>query len=101
VGIHFTNATKQQLIENLALHIEQETVSFPEIPELINELSLYGYEITRAGNITYAAPPGYHDDCVISLALAVSEIRGPQYRGAAFSYDDVQAAFSDEVEPWF
>ncbi len=73
-GIHFTNATKQQLIENLALQIEQEKVSFPEIPELINELSSYEYELTRAGNVTYAAPSGYHDDSVISLALAVWEI---------------------------
>ena len=73
-GFHFTNATKQQLIENLALQIQQEKVSFPEISELINELSIYEYELTRAGNVTYAAPSGYHDDCVISLALAVWEI---------------------------
>ena len=73
-GIHFTNTTKQQLIENLALQIEQKKVSFPEISELINELSIYEYELTRAGNVTYAAPSGYHDDSVISLALAVWEI---------------------------
>ncbi len=73
-GIHFTNTTKQQLIENLALQIEQKKVSFPEISELINELSIYEYELTRAGNVTYAAPSGHHDDSVISLALAVWEI---------------------------
>ena len=70
-GINFTNSTKQQLIQNLELQIENEEVSFPEIQELINELSMYKYEITKAGNATYAAPSGYHDDCVISLALAV------------------------------
>jgi len=73
-GMTFTNARKKQHIENLALQIEQEEVSFPEIKELINELSIYEYERTRAGNVTYAAPSGYHDDCVISLALAVWEI---------------------------
>jgi len=46
-------------------------VSFPEIQELINELSIYEYEKTMAGNVKYSAPSGYHDDCVISLALAV------------------------------
>ena len=71
VGVNFTNSTKQQLIQNLALQIEKKEVSFPEIQELINELSIYEYEMTRAGNVTYAAPSGYHDDCVISLALAV------------------------------
>ena len=73
-GMNFTNAKKQQLIDNLSLQIEQEEVSFPEIKELINELSVYKYEMTRAGNVTYAAPSGYHDDCVISLALAVWEL---------------------------
>ena len=73
-GVNFTNATKQQLIENLALQIEQKKVSFPEIKELINELSIYEYKITRARNFTFGAPSGYHDDCVISLALAVWDI---------------------------
>lgn len=73
-GMNFTNAKKQQVIDNLSLQIEQEEVSFPEISELINELSIYKYEMTRAGNVKYAAPSGYHDDCVISLALAVWEL---------------------------
>jgi hypothetical protein len=74
-GVNFTNVIKQRVIDNLALQIEQEKVSFPEIPELVNELSIYKYEITRAGNVTYTAPPGHHDDCVTSLALAVWEIQ--------------------------
>jgi phage FluMu gp28-like protein len=86
-GIHFTNAKKQQIIENLALQIEQEKVSFPEIPELINELSIYRYEVTRARNVTYAAPSGYHDDCVISLALAVQGITH-RPRPGIYSLDD-------------
>ena len=30
----------------------------------------YEYEISAAGHISYNAPAGYHDDCVIALALA-------------------------------
>ena len=30
----------------------------------------YEYEIGAAGGISYAAPAGYHDDCVMALALA-------------------------------
>jgi hypothetical protein len=33
----------------------------------------YEYKITGNGAITYNAPSGYHDDCVIALALANSE----------------------------
>jgi phage FluMu gp28-like protein len=69
-GYHFTNASKQQLVENLAVMIERQEISYPEIPVLINELQAFQYEITRAGNIRYSAPDGYHDDCVMALALA-------------------------------
>ena len=30
----------------------------------------YEYEIGAAGGISYGAPSGYHDDCVMALALA-------------------------------
>lgn len=70
-GYGFTNTTKQQLIEKLVVAIENEEISFPNIPELIHELQLYQYEITRAGNVRYNAPQGYHDDTVIALGLAL------------------------------
>jgi len=70
-GFNFTNITKQQLIEHLAVQLEQQKITFPFIPELIHELELFQYEMTRAGNVKYSAPQGYHDDCVMSLALAV------------------------------
>ena len=69
-GFQFTNTSKQQLIEYLSVQLEQQKITFPDIPELIHELELFQYEITRAGNVRYSAPQGYHDDCVISLALA-------------------------------
>ena len=46
------------------------TISFPDIPELINELSTFTFEQTDGGLIKYSAPDGMHDDIVISLALA-------------------------------
>lgn len=70
-GYRFTNETKTQLVEYLAMAIEQGKVTYPGIPELINELESFEYEITRAGNVKYGAPEGQHDDCVMSLALAV------------------------------
>lgn len=69
-GYQFTNTSKQQLIEHLAVLIEKQEITYPNIKVLINELMSYQYEITRAGNMRYNAPSGQHDDCVIALALA-------------------------------
>lgn len=69
-GFQFTNTSKQQLIEHLAVLIEKQQIKFPDIRVLVNELSSYEYELTRAGNVRYNAPSGLHDDCVIALALA-------------------------------
>lgn len=73
-GVKFTNQVKADLVKNLMLGIEQRKLLIPDIPELIQELKIFGYEITKAGNVRYSAPEGFHDDCVMSLALAWYEI---------------------------
>jgi len=67
----FTNPSKKELIDRLIVAIEQRLITFPNIITLIDELKSYAYEITAAHNVRYNAPAGLHDDCVISLALAV------------------------------
>ena len=69
-GFKFTNDSKNQLINNLAIAIEQRRITFPNEPILIDELNAFEYGITDGGRIKYGAPDGKHDDCVISLALA-------------------------------
>jgi len=69
-GFKFTNDTKNQLINNLAIAIEQRRITFPNEPILVDELNAFEYSITDGGRIKYGAPDGKHDDCVISLALA-------------------------------
>ena len=70
-GYKIVTGTKQALIDSLVMAIEGKTIGYPELPQLLNELEIYEYEMTRAGNVRMNAPSGYHDDCVISLALAV------------------------------
>ncbi len=69
-GFKFTNDTKNQLVRNLAIAIEQRRITFPREQILIDELEAFEYQITDGGRITYGAPDGKHDDSVISLALA-------------------------------
>lgn len=83
-GYKFTSATKADLIENLSLMLDNAQLSYPDIPELINELRLFGYETGSTGTIRYRAPEGYHDDCVISLALAAWQIKTRRIYGARF-----------------
>ena len=67
----FSNKSKKQLIEKLRIFIEQKLLTIPPNPQLLDELKAFGYQLTEHGNVIYSAPQGLHDDCVISLALAV------------------------------
>jgi len=66
-----TAASKTELIQRLIVAIEQRQVSWPAAWDVLTaEMKRYEYSIAPAGGISYGAPSGYHDDCVISLALA-------------------------------
>lgn len=74
----FTNASKNDLITNLALMLEQRSIVIPRPelwPELIEELEAFEYSITDSGNVRTSAPSGMHDDCVIALALFAWQVR--------------------------
>lgn len=68
VGFKFTQYSKQQIMEGLALAIQQRRISFPDGP-IKDELESFEYEYTRTG-VRYSAPEGMTDDCVCALALA-------------------------------
>lgn len=67
-GFKFSSTTKQQLMEGLASAIQQRRITFPEGP-ITEELLIFEYQYTAHG-VKYSAPSGFHDDCVMSLALA-------------------------------
>jgi hypothetical protein len=72
-GFKFSSSSKQQLMEGLAVAIQQHTVTFPDGP-IKAELENFEYVYTRTG-VRYSAPEGYHDDLVVALALAVYLLR--------------------------
>ena len=79
-----TNATKRAAIESLAMALERKELSILPEPVLIGELQAYEMTRTRTGTITYSAPSGMHDDCVMSLAIAYSPI--VSFGSAALSF---------------
>lgn len=73
--VRFTASRKKDLIETLAVRMEQHDIEFPDITPLVNELNAYKTEVTPSGNVRYTAPEGGHDDTVDALALAAQEPR--------------------------
>jgi phage FluMu gp28-like protein len=69
-GYKFTAESKKKLIELLMLSFEQRKILILDEPTQRNELDIFEYTIGQSGMVHYAAPEGYHDDCVIALALA-------------------------------
>jgi len=75
-GYKLTNQTKKELIENLSVMLDNGDVWLPkENRVLLNELEMFTYSLSPSGLIRYSAPEGYHDDCVIALALAAWQIK--------------------------
>jgi hypothetical protein len=66
-----TNATKAQIIQGLALALEQQEIHLLDDNTLRNELLAYTIETLPSGLLRYGAPAGLHDDTVMSLALAL------------------------------
>ena len=69
-GYKFTSDTKKKLIEALMIAFEQAKILILDEKVQTNELDIFEYKIGQSGTVHYSAPDGYHDDCVIGLALA-------------------------------
>lgn len=68
-GFKFTSTTKQELVSNLSIAMDNQAIRYPKIETLTDELSLYAYEQRANGQFSYSAPEGFHDDEVMALAL--------------------------------
>ncbi len=66
----FSNATKNKVIDNLAMKIERGEARLMDIAVQTNELLAYQYDVTKNGTVRTNAPAGMHDDCVMALSLA-------------------------------
>jgi len=70
-----TNSAKNNIIVTLSQGLENKRIKLPNpekhdvIKQLLKELDIFTYEISKTGNVIYGAPEGEHDDTVIALAL--------------------------------
>jgi Terminase large subunit, T4likevirus-type, N-terminal/Terminase RNaseH-like domain len=84
-----TNATKASAIDALALAFERGDLRILPDPVQTAELQAYEAERLPSGLMRYGAPPGQHDDTVMSLALAWQGCltSGPLLLWGGSSYD--------------
>lgn len=73
----FTEQSRTELLNNLSIMLEQDKIKIPNDPILIDELRSFQYTLSDRGKIKIGVPEGQHDDCVMSLALAVWGLTTP------------------------
>ena len=70
VAVVMTQPVKDRLVSRLVVAIEREELRWSkEYVQLGRELMVFEARELASGRVQTGAPPGYHDDCVISLAL--------------------------------
>ncbi len=82
----FSGKSKEELIGKLIVFLEEKYIRIPDIKVLQDELRAFEYKYInektgeRLRTVKYGAPSGYHDDAVISLALATWGVYSGQYK---------------------
>jgi Terminase RNaseH-like domain len=95
-GYKFTSATKTALINNAVLMVEQQSVRYPAIAQLVNELKAYQYTTSATGHLQMAAPEGLFDDAVIGFALMCWPLgQVPAARIPPEALEQLRAPFSE------
>lgn len=75
-----TNDSKTAIVDDLAAHIEKGRIKFqPKCEKLLEQLQVYKETQSSTGKRVFNAPPGKHDDFVISTALALKARKSGRY----------------------
>jgi len=76
-AVVFSKQTRRELLDNLAILLQQDKIKIPDDPQLLSELEAFQFVLTPNGKIDVRSRKGFHDDCVFSLALAVHGLTIP------------------------
>jgi hypothetical protein len=70
----FTYNSRNELLVNLQILLEQDKIKIPDEPELIQQLEAAFWDITAQGRTRITVPDDLHDDRLMSLALTVWQL---------------------------
>jgi hypothetical protein len=76
-AVVFSRQSRRELLDNLAILLQQDKIKIPNDPQLISELEAFQFVMTAKGKIDVQTRKGFHDDSVMSLALAVHGLTVP------------------------
>lgn len=74
-----TNESKERIINNFQVAIQNDTVSIPDSKYLITQMDMYEMKLNKNNKRTYNAHNGYHDDCVMAMLMGYDCINKGQY----------------------
>lgn len=70
-----TNESKQDIISNLQVLIQNNEVKLPDDDALKVQLMKYEMTVSKTGKPVYNAAIGYHDDMIMSAAIALWSVK--------------------------
>lgn len=76
-GTKFTVESKENMASVLKDRMLRDSLKIPYDRELINELNVERYELSKTGHVMFSHPEGTHDDRFWAVCLAVWAGRGP------------------------
>jgi hypothetical protein len=71
-----TSKSKKDIVENLIVANQDKTLKVLDVDWLLKEMEVFSYEYNpKTRSVKYSAPFGFHDDGVMSLAIAYESYR--------------------------
>lgn len=98
-GFRTTNQSKEEIINRLISAFSVKSIKLFNDDEIKTQLMSFVFEMTSTGKIRYKAADGFHDDIVMSLALAYSLLFDRINTGGYFvkSNTDIQKETNKDI----
>jgi phage FluMu gp28-like protein len=85
-GVKFTQETKEKMAQWLKQCMVEKRLKIPYDSNLIAELNIERFELTKEGKIKFSHPEATHDDRFWSLALSLYAAREPPRKEPTFIF---------------
>lgn len=78
-GFNTTNDSKNRIVHNFQVAIQNKELSLLNNDKLLNQMSRFESKLTNTGKVTYAASRNNKDDMVMSMLIAYNAITSGSY----------------------
>jgi phage FluMu gp28-like protein len=86
-GLKFTVQTKEELLSNLKIAMEQNRLAIPYHRQLCQQINEQQYAYSKSGHLQFSHPVNSHDDMLWSLALSCMAGKEAPRKEPAFAFD--------------